>query len=129
MLNKLLKMSFLFRRVTTVSTYQNAAKAITPVANETSRRFKSSTTNSGSGSDDADVHGKTQKLRKAKTPVGCLDDKWESKNEEMEPKIVNDPYSPFPDAKNPLTGEIGGPRGPEPTRYGDWERKGRVIDF
>lgn len=25
--------------------------------------------------------------------------------------------------------EIGGPRGPEPTRYGDWERKGRVSDF
>eukprot|EP00122_Pirum_gemmata_P006118 Pgem_evm1s5588 len=24
--------------------------------------------------------------------------------------------------KNPVTGEIGGPRGPEPTRYGDWER-------
>ena len=25
--------------------------------------------------------------------------------------------------------EIGGPKGPEPTRYGDWERKGRCIDF
>jgi hypothetical protein len=25
--------------------------------------------------------------------------------------------------------EVGGPRGPEPTRYGDWERKGRVSDF
>lgn len=25
--------------------------------------------------------------------------------------------------------EIGGPTGPEPTRYGDWERKGRCIDF
>lgn len=27
------------------------------------------------------------------------------------------------------TEEIGGPKGPEPTRYGDWERKGRCIDF
>jgi hypothetical protein len=26
-------------------------------------------------------------------------------------------------------GEIGGPSGPEPTRFGDWERKGRCIDF
>src|SRR4051812_3677953 len=26
-------------------------------------------------------------------------------------------------------GEIGGPRGPEPTRYGDWESKGRCTDF
>jgi hypothetical protein len=25
--------------------------------------------------------------------------------------------------------EIGGPQGPEPTRFGDWERKGRCIDF
>ena len=25
--------------------------------------------------------------------------------------------------------EIGGPAGPEPTRFGDWERKGRCIDF
>jgi hypothetical protein len=25
--------------------------------------------------------------------------------------------------------EIGGPAGPEPTRYGDWERRGRCIDF
>ena len=25
--------------------------------------------------------------------------------------------------------EIGGPSGPEPTRYGDWEVKGRVSDF
>ena len=25
--------------------------------------------------------------------------------------------------------EWGGPKGEEPTRYGDWERKGRTIDF
>jgi hypothetical protein len=25
--------------------------------------------------------------------------------------------------------EVGGPSGLEPTRYGDWERKGRCIDF
>ena len=28
-----------------------------------------------------------------------------------------------------VTAEIGGPEGLEPTRYGDWERKGRCIDF
>lgn len=27
------------------------------------------------------------------------------------------------------TGERGGPSGPEPTRYGDWERKGMAVDF
>lgn len=30
---------------------------------------------------------------------------------------------------NKETGEIGGPRGPEPTRYGDWEKGGRCSDF
>ena len=25
--------------------------------------------------------------------------------------------------------EIGGPKGPEPTRYGDWEKKGICYDF
>ena len=29
----------------------------------------------------------------------------------------------------PREPETGGPKGPEPTRYGDWERKGRCIDF
>jgi hypothetical protein len=26
-------------------------------------------------------------------------------------------------------GEIGGPKGPEPTRYGDWEKNGLISDF
>lgn len=25
--------------------------------------------------------------------------------------------------------EVGGRPGPEPTRYGDWEKNGRCIDF
>jgi hypothetical protein len=32
-------------------------------------------------------------------------------------------------AAEPRPKEIGGPKGPEPTRYGDWERKGIVSDF
>jgi hypothetical protein len=31
------------------------------------------------------------------------------------------------DANKPA--ELGGPKGPEPTRYGDWERKGVAVDF
>lgn len=47
-----------------------------------------------------------------------------------ETEEVGDPYlPPWPNGINPHTGERGGPRGPEPTRYGDWERKGRVTDF
>jgi len=28
-----------------------------------------------------------------------------------------------------LPHEEGGPKGPEPTRFGDWERKGVAVDF
>jgi hypothetical protein len=35
--------------------------------------------------------------------------------------------SPVGMAKKPR--EIGGPKGPEPTRYGDWEHNGRCTDF
>ena len=28
-----------------------------------------------------------------------------------------------------LPPEHGGPTGPEPTRYGDWEKKGLAVDF
>ncbi|KAJ1641393.1 hypothetical protein T492DRAFT_919289 [Pavlovales sp. CCMP2436] len=30
---------------------------------------------------------------------------------------------------NAREAEYGGPRGLEPTRFGDWERKGRCSDF
>ena len=48
------------------------------------------------------------------------------------PSVPSDPpsgraASASPDL--PRAVEIGGPPGPEPTRYGDWEKKGRCIDF
>lgn len=33
------------------------------------------------------------------------------------------------DEKRALESEQGGPNGPEPTRYGDWERRGIAVDF
>ena len=33
------------------------------------------------------------------------------------------------EAKAALPKEIGGQKGPEPTRYGDWEKKGITSDF
>jgi hypothetical protein len=42
---------------------------------------------------------------------------------EQQPKPVTPP------AKKPMPKEIGGVKGPEPTRYGDWEHKGRCTDF
>jgi hypothetical protein len=32
-------------------------------------------------------------------------------------------------AANPRAPELGGRDGPEPVRYGDWEKKGLAIDF
>lgn len=79
-----------------------------------------------SDSKDADK----PKKRKGKTPAGRFDDKWENDTDEsVEVYTEKEPLERFPNDVNPVTGEIGGPRGPEPTRYGDWERKGRVTDF
>ncbi|XP_042358075.1 succinate dehydrogenase assembly factor 4, mitochondrial [Plectropomus leopardus] len=59
-------------------------------------------------------------LKKAKTPQGRFDSPEEKSKDVLQR---------FPDDVNPVTKEKGGPRGPEPTRYGDWERKGRCVDF
>lgn len=41
-----------------------------------------------------------------------------------------EPNKPDPAATaDQPTGEVGGPKGPEPTRYGDWAFNGRVSDF
>lgn len=33
------------------------------------------------------------------------------------------------EVRESVSKEEGGPKGPEPTRYGDWESKGRCVDF
>ena len=38
-------------------------------------------------------------------------------------------HSPEPDRPQTEVREIGGPKGPEPTRYNDWERNGKCVDF
>ncbi|KAJ1336927.1 UPF0369 protein C6orf57 [Batrachochytrium salamandrivorans] len=50
-------------------------------------------------------------------------------SDKRHPDAEKQPLPRFPNNRNPSTGEIGGPRGVEPTRYGDWERKGRTYDF
>jgi hypothetical protein len=44
------------------------------------------------------------------------------------PAATQDSPAPKQEPK-PLPKEIGGAAGPEPTRYGDWQHKGRVTDF
>jgi len=51
------------------------------------------------------------------------------------PATVDRPASSSSDENNPAPDlahrpkEVGGRKGPEPTRYGDWEKNGRCIDF
>eukprot|EP00045_Choanoeca_perplexa_P003409 m.30985 g.30985 ORF g.30985 m.30985 type:complete len:105 (-) comp12024_c0_seq1:637-951(-) len=67
------------------------------------------------------------------TTNGSLDETSENKpstdEEATHPK--HDPPAAPPQGHNvdDFGREINGPKGPEPTRYGDWERKGRVSDF
>jgi hypothetical protein len=44
------------------------------------------------------------------------------------PSASGDEALPQPQA-SPVTKEVNGPKGLDPTRYGDWERNGRCIDF
>ena len=48
-------------------------------------------------------------------------------NSPLPPETPAEPAEPLPATDRPK--EIGGPKGPEPTRYGDWEKAGRCIDF
>lgn len=77
-----------------------------------------------SSGDDCGTKKKTKK--KERTPKGRFDDEFDESPLSYNEK---EPLEKYPNATNPKTGEIGGPSGPEPTRYGDWERKGRVSDF
>lgn len=53
------------------------------------------------------------------TPSTTKSDKKRARDE------TGSPDTGLPEAPR----EVGGREGPEPTRYGDWEKKGRCIDF
>lgn len=61
-------------------------------------------------------------------PIGMMERKPKGPTDGTR-SALEPPFPRFPNDVNPKTGETGGPTGPEPTRYGDWERKGRVSDF
>lgn len=58
-----------------------------------------------------------------------------TQNDDTSAKKPGDPAekpaakAPDQSPAKPLPKEYGGPTGPEPTRYGDWERNGKVSDF
>lgn len=44
-------------------------------------------------------------------------------------RIRGEKPAPAPVPVDPRPREFGGPPGPDPTRYGDWEKGGRCVDF
>jgi len=57
-------------------------------------------------------------------------DKQSADSMTREGTITTAPESPAkPPPPSALPKEFGGVEGPEPTRYGDWQHKGRVTDF
>jgi len=51
------------------------------------------------------------------------------KKQQPEAAERSPPEPEKPAEETPRPREIGGPKGPEPTRYGDWEVGGRCTDF
>ncbi len=55
-----------------------------------------------------------------------------TENEKVSPNLAQSSQidvNAGPDSPRQETVEVDGPDGPDPTRYGDWERNGRCIDF
>lgn len=74
--------------------------------------------------------------------VRLLNPIWDGMSDERKPNGRDNPSATKPKPATEETdtsvrskppsqpeGEVGGPEGPEPTRYGDWEVGGRCSDF
>ena len=48
---------------------------------------------------------------------------------ESKPNEVGNDDTPSEEGGESPATEVGGRDGPDPTRYGDWEKNGRCIDF
>lgn len=58
--------------------------------------------------------------------IGQAPENSEGASQDETPGQIN---SDTPASPTGLPPEFGGRDGPEPTRYGDWEKNGRCIDF
>jgi hypothetical protein len=66
----------------------------------------------GAGLNIADMESGPQMIGESPVPAPAADDPSEPRTAATPPPV-----------------EIGGRDGPEPTRFGDWEKNGRCIDF
>ena len=66
--------------------------------------------------------GHSPRMEKRQEKSGPEDQPSARKESDTQPPADTPPETSLPK-------EIGGRKGPEPTRYGDWEKNGRCIDF
>ena len=71
----------------------------------------------------------SQANRNLNPPKRMASETTNPKPEASPPGSTPDRSTEHDESSTPKTREIGGPKGLEPTRYGDWERKGRCVDF
>lgn len=70
------------------------------------------------------------KIRKRKQDVSALDDEaLQRKRREAAERALAEAEERRKQPAPELPKELGRRKGPEPTRYGDWEKKGIVSDF
>jgi hypothetical protein len=74
-----------------------------------------------------EVDEKAYKSAPEECRQGTIETRSEGAKDESAASQASDANSK--DAKANPPREIGGPKGLEPTRYGDWEKGGRCIDF
>jgi hypothetical protein len=70
----------------------------------------------------ADLPGMSMPAGKSSTPDASVS------TADLAPVAAAAP-APSPPASRTRPRELGGRAGPEPTRFGDWEKNGRCIDF
>lgn len=62
-------------------------------------------------------------------PVDPAENVDAKRRAELKAQAAGDRARSEAEARGEAPAEIGGPKGLEPTRYGDWENSGRCIDF
>ena len=78
------------------------------------------------GKFDLEDEAQRVELDKIREELRLKEEAEKEKDEEEEAEADN---AAMGELVNEMTGERGGPKGQEPTEYGDWQRKGRVSDF
>jgi len=72
-------------------------------------------------------------MEKAETKAGAAPESVPERKDDAKPDgaVPGEAAAKAKDAPKPdqKIAETGGPKGPEPTRFGDWERGGICVDF